>query len=116
MFQVGLLQDRVEGDRFVALEQVAQVAELKTRIGLDQQDVNLLLAHLDRARLPVVLRLKLARLRLGFHDELELADLGGAEGNADRLRLPSGPTVTSTLANTAGLSFSRSTTGTFRPS
>ena len=91
VLQVGVLQDRVQRDRLVALKHVAEIAELETRIGLHQQDANLLLAHLDRPRLPVVLRLKLARLRLGFHDELELADLGGAEGNADRLRLAVGP-------------------------
>ena len=51
MFRVGVLQNGVQGDRLVALEHVAQIAELEVRIGLDQQDADFLLADLDDASL-----------------------------------------------------------------
>ena len=91
MPQVGLLQHGVQFDGLIALEHVAQVAELEARIVLHQQDANLLLPNLDRPRQAIAGDRRLVRRRPRLDHELELADLRGTQRKPDLLRLAVGP-------------------------
>ncbi len=63
---VGREQDDAQVDRFLAFEVVLQVAILVPGLAVDEQDLELLLANVDRPFEPVVLDLELAGLGLDF--------------------------------------------------
>ena len=87
---VGVGQHRVERDRLVAAEHVAEVAELEVGIARRQQHADLPLAHVYRLPEAVVLGVQLAFQRLDLDDVAEVALPGGAIGYSHLLRLSVG--------------------------
>ncbi len=88
--RVGRQQHDIQVDGLVALEIILQVAELVTRLGVDIKNLELLLAHRDRALDAVVIRLKFARQRIDLDDELAFAGRLGPIDELDPLRLTAG--------------------------
>ncbi len=122
MFQVGVLQNRVQRDGFITSQHVAEVAKLESSVGLRTSRTRIFSLRTWTAPgsggcSPSGLW---SACGLNLDDVLELADLGGTV-------LPAAPaagdrrasTVTSVFARifsgVAGLPFSRSATEIFRP-
>jgi hypothetical protein len=88
VFRIGVLQDRVQPDRAVPREHVAQVTELEIGIRLDQQHADLLVGHADRPLQAVVVGLQFAVERFHLDHVSELADLARPIRKPDLSRPP----------------------------
>ena len=116
VLNVRLLQDRVQIDRFVPGEHVAEEAVLVARIRLREEDANLLLPHFDGPGQAGALRS--ASEASGGSAWMTKRNRPASRGRYNKRTscdCPSAPTVASVRAKTSGFPSRRSTMGIFAP-